>query len=928
LTDGDGDTASDTAELGALIKFEDDGPVLGEVTAVAAGALTLDESPLPGAGDGVAIQTLALAGNFAAVNYGTDGAGTTTYGFALSGSGVPVASGLYALNSVDGTFTQGTEITLSLSADGQTITGSADGEDYFTITVDDTGTVTFTQLNNIWHSDAGDADDAEALSLAAGTLVVQQTVTDQDGDSVTADLDLSDGVFVIEDDGPTNNAHTASETVHEDALDNYDPLAVLPGIRGSTGNDEGGKTTTAVFTYATIASLVSFGSDGAGAVVLNTDPSLEGTAIAGVTSQGFTLAWHVDGNVIQGVASDDRVVFTITQTAGTGTTDPTDDKFTFELLDQVDHIPLNTPSGDDDASALIDISNAFRAFDGDGDSIVLDAGLSVAVENDVPVNIDPTPMIIANSGSGAASAKLDYYLNVGADEGGTVTFTGFANGAQLTQSDGVSTVTTSGGLPVYLYGTGTGVLVASSEASFAFDPNTYDPENPPSHVVFHIVLNPDDVVEGNDTYSVEFFQELQDGSGIDFTGLGFTRAGNNTFQTTNGPDIEGVSHDLLFSAFDGSSVATVNTDSSEVSVDNNGAGINDGEGIRIDFVTNASGLGLSGNYEAYDFGTTYNGNGFSFVIAQIGNAGSTDIVLRIYDTDGDDPSNTPANTNQESATIQENHVDELANDTQDTITDIQVNGVSLNLVDDATTNVGGTNYTVIRDANNDWVVQNLQLGDQVKVFSANAYNRIELENYDDTNNGDGFSIKNFGIDVTQQGSDVSMDFDVLVTDQDGDTSTGTIGLTVTPDDGTISGTTGSDYLVGGPDDDLLIGGDGADVLIGGEGQNTYDLTDTDNAVDTVVLDPSALTGMNPDEIIGFSSEDVVDLTELVSLSTGDNIGDFVRLNPGDGKELQVDADGTAGGDDWVTVATFDVQPPASIKILYEDDNGSDTSGTV
>ncbi|MDV2967477.1 hypothetical protein RZ532_15920, partial [Nitratireductor aquimarinus] len=290
--------------------------------------------------------------------------------------------------------------------------------------------------------------------------------------------------------------------------------------------------------------------------------------------------------------------------------------------------------------------------------------------------------------------------------------------------------------------------------------------------------------------------------------------------------------------------------------------------------------------------------------------------------------NTPANTNQESATIQENHVDELANDTQDTITDIQVNGVSLNLVDDATTNVGGTNYTVIRDANNDWVVQNLQLGDQVKVFSANGYNRIELENYDDTNNGDGFSIKNFGIDVTQQGSDVSMDFDVLVTDQDGDTSTGTIGLTVTPDDGTISGTTGSDYLVGGPDDDLLIGGDGADVLIGGEGQNTYDLTDTDNAVDTVVLDPSALTGMNPDEIIGFSSEDVVDLTELVSLSTGDNIGDFVRLNPGDGKELQVDADGTAGGDDWVTVATFDVQPPASIKILYEDDNGSDTSGTV
>ncbi|WP_113152805.1 DUF5801 repeats-in-toxin domain-containing protein [Nitratireductor sp. OM-1] len=204
------------------------------------------------------------------------------------------------------------------------------------------------------------------------------------------------------------------------------------------------------------------------------------------------------------------------------------------------------------------------------------------------------------------------------------------------------------------------------------------------------------------------------------------------------------------------------------------------------------------------------------------------------------------------------------------------------------------------------------------------------------------SFTSGGFDYSvSDGSGFTDDAHVSVTGVSGSTITGTDAdeVLVGNDSGsTLLGMGGDDSLVGGDavdlldggeGDDLLIGGDGADVLTGGEGQNTYDLTDTDGAIDTVVLDPSALTGMNPDEIIGFSSEDVVDLSELVSLSTtpGDSIGDFVRLNPGDGKELQVDADGTAGGDDWVTVATFDVQPPASITILYKDDNGSDTSST-
>ncbi len=946
LTDGDGDTASDTAELGGLIKFQDDGPVLGEVTAVAAGALTLDESPLPGDGDGVKSQTLALAGNFAAVNYGTDGAGTTTYGFAAGVDGA--SSGLHALNSDNATFTAGTEITLSLSADGQTITGSADGVDYFTIAVDDTGTVTFTQLNNIWHGDAGDADDAEALSLAAGTLVVQQTVTDQDGDSVTADLDLSAGVFVIEDDGPTNNADTASETVHEDALNNYDPLAVLPSIRGSTGNNEGGKTTTAVFTYATIASLVSFGADGAGAVVLNTDPSLEGTAIVGVTSQGDTLAWHVDGNVIQGVASDGRVVFTITQTAGTGTTDPTDDEFTFELLDQVDHIPLSAPSGDDDASAVIDISNAFRAFDGDGDSIVLDAGLSVAVENDVPVVFVPEHAYVANLGAGPATFDLNFEQAVGADEFGSVRFINITTGVTQLRDAGGELVT-SGGEPITL------VLNAGGTALTGYV--NYGEVGQTQ--VLTVTINPDD------TYTVDLDAPLDDGT-VMATFNPYTQGdnpGNYLFNEVNDLPLQGapVLLDVLISGTNGSG----NLSSANVSQSGKGVGsqsISQDATLRLDFAEEfvRSNIGPnSGNF------TVSNTQLVTSVAVKITQTGSNDPAVAYVEALNTNFafSNNIFNSNQAP------DVSNFLSESTVAITAVVLNGVEYDVGDYANgALLDATHRVYYVTSGSDVVgvyVTELNVGDTVGVATSDGFSRFAITNGEgDSIPGGGgtFDTKDYGNfdigDVSfrtdgQEGQPIDLSLDVRGTDYDGDAVDSTLDFTVVPNDahhivGTsgydmganaLEGTTGDDLLAGlaGNDvlygfggNDLLIGGEGADTLYGGIGENTYDLTDTDGAIDTVVLDPSALTGMNPDEIIGFSSEDVVDLTELVSLSTtsGENVGDFVRFNPGDGKELQVDADGTAGGDDWVTVATFDVpQTPASIKILYDDD-GSDTSGTV
>jgi len=71
------------------------------------------------------------------------------------------------------------------------------------VTVDANGNVTFTQLQNIWHSNTGNDDDSQTLNLDhSDWLKLVQTLTDADGDSDSASISIGQGVFKIEDDGP------------------------------------------------------------------------------------------------------------------------------------------------------------------------------------------------------------------------------------------------------------------------------------------------------------------------------------------------------------------------------------------------------------------------------------------------------------------------------------------------------------------------------------------------------------------------------------------------------------------------------------------------------------------------------------------------------------------------------------------------------
>ena len=279
------------------------------------------------------------------------------------------------------------------------------GADTVLGTVDDT--FTFTLLDQVDHTPlATGGGDAETIALSLASVFV---ATDFDGDSVVID---GGATVTIENDVPANNAATVNINVDEDEL---------TGL--STGITDGdGTTTVATFTGAQIAGLVASGADEPVTVSLNA--AIDNVA-TGLFSQNVSILFDVvSPTQVNGVAGA-RVVFTLVQTAGADTVLGTvDDTFTFTLLDQVDHTPLATGGGDAETIAL-SLASVFVATDFDGDSVVIDAGATVTIENDVPAN-------------NAATVNI----NVDEDELATALSTG------ITDGDGTTTVATFTGAQI------------------------------------------------------------------------------------------------------------------------------------------------------------------------------------------------------------------------------------------------------------------------------------------------------------------------------------------------------------------------------------------------------------------------------------------------------------------------------------------------
>jgi T1SS-143 domain-containing protein len=404
--DYDGDTNSASLDLSTgVFGIEDDGPTVFPEDAQMP-TLTLDESPI--SIDGIRSVTQDFSGNFGG-GYGTDGPGTTAYALVLTGTAV--GSGLFAVDpaEADG---KGEEILLYQGDDG-VVEGRVGDQVYFTISADNDpesptfGSVTFTQTVeegvSVWHANTGNPDDTSTLDVDEGdgqipnSLELVKTITDADGDTAQAALDLGDGVFKIEDDGPRFNA-ALQATVEEDGMSMNSIDDPGHGDTGdlSEGNKDGLDTYTddeASGAAGSLNALVDFGSDGPGKFALLDDVD----GLPTLYSKGEPVTYDVtdedgDGSYDTLTATaDGRTVFTLTVN--------TDGSWTFDLDDQLDHLDDNTNSENWDlftgydqsqqATSVpsIDFTSILKVTDADGDQLNWGNGnaFTIKVQDDIPV---------------------------------------------------------------------------------------------------------------------------------------------------------------------------------------------------------------------------------------------------------------------------------------------------------------------------------------------------------------------------------------------------------------------------------------------------------------------------------------------------------------------------------------------------------------
>jgi VCBS repeat-containing protein len=129
----------------------------------------------------------------------------------------------------------------------------------------------------------------------------------------------------------------------------------------------------------------------------------------------------------------------------------------------------------------------------------------------------------------------------------------------------------------------------------------------------------------------------------------------------------------------------------------------------------------------------------------------------------------------------------------------------------------------------------------------------------------------------------------------------------------LFGQQGGDQLDGGSGTDVLDGAGGDDTLIGGTGNDT--MTGGGNN-DIFVLDNSAVTNpgaANIDTITDYAAGEIIDITQILSVSTGTNVisGGYLRVTTTG--LVQVDLNG--GGDNWVTLSNINAGGNVTVRYL-------------
>ena len=306
---------------------------------------------ITGAGDSATVVTAALNGPDQTVYE----AGLNPNGSAAAGSSETVP-GSFTVSATDG--------MLNVVIGGTTFTFAQVQAFNGTQTVN-TGEGVLTLLSYTGTSFAGTVAYSYTLSATIDNdTKFGATATDFD-DSIALTVNGIGGttandslVIRIIDDVPINNDVTVAVNVAEDTL---------PG-----GNLDAGSllTTTATITAVQILGLVTAGADAPVTIGLNA--LIDGTA-SGLTQNNVPITWdHVSATQVNGVVGG-NVVFTLVKSGA---------DYVFTLLANVDHT-LGVNSTDLETVTLA-LANVFTATDADGDVVVINAGASVTIENDIP----------------------------------------------------------------------------------------------------------------------------------------------------------------------------------------------------------------------------------------------------------------------------------------------------------------------------------------------------------------------------------------------------------------------------------------------------------------------------------------------------------------------------------------------------------------
>jgi Ca2+-binding RTX toxin-like protein len=587
---------------------------------------------------------------------------------------------------------------------------------------------------------------------------------------------------------------------------------------------------TATFTSAQILSLVSIGADEPGTVTLADAAQIEGAA-TGLESKGLAVTYHVvSATEIDGVTSDGRTIFTLVDTAGT---------FTFTLVDQVDHLPLNAASGDNDASATIDLAGAFVVTDADGDFVPLDNGATVAIENDVPVAFIPEASYIINDGSSSATVGLNFTAAVGADEPGSMVFN-ITDNSVATDLNGDKL--TFGGHNILILGDGTGTLTGFVDEN---DNNTVDPGE--TDKAFQIVLDP-----STDTYTFTGYEPVSNGTEIhisDLTGVG---GGNVNFKGIGADDTTNPL-DVLMSGSD-----SVNTNSTQIGIDG-GNSISGSEKVRFDFLDNlvtdagqTSGFNYTDHVSATQFEQTV-----SFVLHT-----ETSFTVKAILADNDQV-----------------FLGDASGESSPTIATVTIFDASHNVVD--TQNVADGNDSFVAFNGDGTVTLNhIQQDYSYQIRTATEFSAVEV---DAVTGANPFKLGIFSVTTESNAQPSELQFNVTGTDYDGDGIGSTLDVNFLPDDGNnfvgtanddaaltgnannniMAGLGGNDQLSGLDGSDTLIGGAGDDTLTGGTGNDTFKYTATS---DSTVAAHDTITDFT-------DGSDVIDFSNIAGITTdGGDVG--------------------------------------------------------